>query len=64
MSKGLTPGAMLPDFTLPDETGTMRRPSELQGDDAMVLMLGRGEHCKRGRQHPTSAEAHAAWRLA
>jgi len=24
MSKGLTPGAMLPDFTLPDETGTMR----------------------------------------
>jgi peroxiredoxin len=34
MSKGLTPGAVLPDFTLPDDTGTMRRLSELQGDDA------------------------------
>src|SRR5215470_18022658 len=51
MSKGLTPGAALPDFTLPDDTGTMRRLSELQGDDAMVLMLGRGEHCPRERQH-------------
>ena len=51
MSKGLTPGAVLPDFTLPDEKGTMRRLSELQGDDAMILMLGRGEHCPRERQH-------------
>ena len=50
MSKGLTPGAVLPDFTLPDENGTMRRLSELQGDDAMILMLGRGEHCPRERQ--------------
>jgi peroxiredoxin len=44
MSKGLTPGAVLPDFTLPDENGTMHRLSELQGNDAMILMLGRGEH--------------------
>src|SRR6516162_3663982 len=51
MSKGLTPGAVLPDFTLPDDTGLLRRLSELQGDDAMVLMLGRGEHCPRERQH-------------
>jgi peroxiredoxin len=51
MSKGLTPGAALPDFALPDDTGTMRRLSELQGDDAMILMLGRGEHCPRERQH-------------
>jgi hypothetical protein len=29
----------------------MRRLSELQGDDAMILMLGRGEHCPRERQH-------------
>lgn len=28
-----------------------RRLSELQGDDAMVLLLGRGEHCPRERQH-------------
>jgi len=51
MSKGLTPGAVLPDFALPDENGTMHRLSELQGDDSMILMLGRGEHCPRERQH-------------
>ena len=44
MSKGLTPGATLPDFELPDETGTLHRLSELQRDNAMILMLGRGEH--------------------
>ncbi len=41
----------LPDFELPDETGALRRLSELGGDNAMVLMLGRGEHCPRERQH-------------
>lgn len=51
MSKGLAPGAVLPDFHLPDDAGRMWRLSELQGDDAMVLMLGRGEHCPRERQH-------------
>ena len=44
-------GATLPDFELPDENGELHRLSELQGDDAMVLMLGRGEHCPRERQH-------------
>jgi peroxiredoxin len=51
MSKGLEPGATLPDFELPDENGDMHSLSELQGDDALVLMLGRGEHCPRERQH-------------
>jgi peroxiredoxin len=51
MSIGLTPGAVLPDFELPDDSGAMHRLSELQGDDAMILMLGRGEHCPRERQH-------------
>jgi len=51
MSKGLTVGATLPDFELPDEAGTTRRLSALQGDNAMVLQLGRGEHCPRERQH-------------
>jgi peroxiredoxin len=51
MSNGLVPGAVLPDFQLPDEGGAPRRLSELQGDDAMVLLLGRGEHCPRERQH-------------
>ena len=44
-------GATLPDFELQDEDGVAHRLSELQGDDLMVLMLGRGEHCPRERQH-------------
>jgi peroxiredoxin len=51
MSKGLSVGDVLPDFELPDDTGTKRRLSELQGEDALVLQLGRGEHCPRERQH-------------
>jgi peroxiredoxin len=51
MTKGLTPGRKLRDFELPDENAVLHRLSELQGDDAMVLMLGRGEHCPRERQH-------------
>jgi peroxiredoxin len=44
-------GDTFPDFELPDENGDLHRLSELQGDDVMVLMLGRGEHCPRERQH-------------
>ena len=51
MSKNLEPGTTLPDFELPDENGDLHRLSELQGDDCLVLMLGRGEHCPRERQH-------------
>ena len=51
MLKDLRPGDTFPDFELPDETGVVHRLSELQGDDVMVLMLGRGEHCPRERQH-------------
>jgi peroxiredoxin len=51
MSKGLTIGSVLPDFELPDDGGTKRKLSELQGDNALVLLLGRGEHCPRERQH-------------
>jgi peroxiredoxin len=47
----IAPGAMLPDFELRDHTGLPHRLSELQGDDPMILMLGRGEHCPRERQH-------------
>jgi peroxiredoxin len=51
MSNNLIPGATLPDFELPDHDGVRRRLSELQGDDPVVLLLGRGEHCPRERQH-------------
>ncbi len=51
MTDKLQVGATPPDFELPDDTGTMRRLSELQGENPMVLMLARGEHCPRERQH-------------
>ena len=51
MSKNLEPGMTLPDFELPDENGELHRLSDLQGDNCVVLMIGRGEHCPRERQH-------------
>jgi peroxiredoxin len=51
MSTGLTVGSTLPDLELPDDEGVKHRLSDLQGDNAMVLTLGRGEHCPRERQH-------------
>ena len=51
MADKLQPGMTLPDFELPDENGDTHRLSELQGENPMILMLGRGEHCPRERQH-------------
>jgi peroxiredoxin len=51
MSTTFVPGATFPDFELFDDTGTKHKLSELQGDNAMILLLGRGEHCPRERQH-------------
>jgi hypothetical protein len=51
MPNRLVPGAVLPDFRLPDHTGTVRGLSELQADDPMVPLLG----------DPTTPEARAAW---
>jgi peroxiredoxin len=51
MLKTLDIGDAFPDFELPDENGELHRLSDLQGDDVLVLMLGRGEHCPRERQH-------------
>ena len=51
MVDALQVGKTLPDFELPDDTGAMHRLSELQAGNPMVLMLARGEHCPRERQH-------------
>src|SRR4051794_14799800 len=61
MTSLLQPGAILPDFQLPDQDGVPRRLSELQGDDPMVLLLGRGEHCPRERQHQREMVRFHAW---
>jgi len=54
-------GMTLPDFVLPDEDGNRHRLSTLQGDDVMVLMLGRGEHCPRERQHQKEMVKFSEW---
>jgi peroxiredoxin len=61
MSSNLQPGMIVPDFELPDEDGELHRLSELQGDDHLVLMLGRGEHCPRERQQQREMVAFHQW---
>jgi peroxiredoxin len=61
MSKDLHIGAVLPDLELPDETSTKHTLSRLQGDNALVLQLGRGEHCPRERQHHTELVRLQQW---
>lgn len=50
MRDDIHPGATLPDYELPDHTGTKRRLSVLQGQDPMVLTLHRGLYCPKDRQ--------------
>jgi hypothetical protein len=38
----IVPGATFPDYALPDHTSTVRKLSELQGRDPMILTLARG----------------------
>ena len=61
MLKNLDLGDVFPDFELPDENGEPHRLSELQGEDVLVLMLGRGEHCPRERQHQRAMLAFHEW---
>jgi peroxiredoxin len=42
MRSDIVPGGVLPDYELPDHTKTVRKLSELQGRDPMVLTLARG----------------------
>ena len=42
MRSDIVPGAVFPDYDLPDHTTKRRKLSELQGQDPMVLVLGRG----------------------
>ena len=52
MRSDIVPGATFPDYQLPDHTRTLRRLSELQGDDPLILTLARGHFCpKEHQQH-------------
>src|SRR4051794_9634132 len=57
MRSDITPGAVFPDYRLPDHTGTLRSLSEIQGSDPMILTLARGHYCpKEHVQHRELAE--------
>ena len=48
----IVPGGAFPDYALPDHTGTIRKLSELQGRDPLILTLARGNYCpKEHQQH-------------
>ncbi len=42
MRADIVAGAVFPDYQLPDQTGALRKLSEIQGDDPMVVVLSRG----------------------
>ena len=52
MRPDIRPGGTFPDYALPDQTGTVRTLSELQGRDPLILTLARGNYCpKEHQQH-------------
>lgn len=44
MRADIVPGARFPDYELPDHTNTLRRLSDLQGGDPMILVIIRGAY--------------------
>jgi peroxiredoxin len=52
MRSDIVPGGIFPDYELPDHTSKVRKLSELQGDDPLILTLARGHYCpKEHQQH-------------
>jgi peroxiredoxin len=52
MRSDIVPGGRFPDYELPDHAERVRRLSEIQGDDPMILTLARGHYCpKEHQQH-------------
>jgi peroxiredoxin len=52
MRADIVPGGMFPDYELRDHTNSLRKLSELQGDDPLILTLARGHYCpKEHQQH-------------
>src|SRR4051812_28115421 len=48
----IVPGSTFPDYALPDHTEAVRKLSEIQGDDPLVVLLSRGHYCpKEHQQH-------------
>ena len=52
MRSDIVPGATFPDYELPDQDRVVRKLSEIQGEDPMILTLARGHYCpKEHQQH-------------
>src|ERR1700721_3891624 len=52
MRPDIRPGGVFPDYALPDQNDTVRKLSELQGRDPLILTLARGNYCpKEHQQH-------------
>jgi len=52
MRSDIVPGGIFPNYELPDHMGKLRKLSELQGDDPLILTLARGHYCpKEHQQH-------------
>jgi peroxiredoxin len=65
MRPDIRPGAVFPDYALPDHTGTVRTLRELQGRDPLVLTLARGHFCpKEHQQHLEMAAAQSKFAVA
>ena len=59
MRADIVPGAIFPDYDLPDHRGKHVRLSELQSGDPMVVVLSRGGFCpKDRRQHEGLLQLH------
>lgn len=59
MRPDIVPGAVFPDYDLPDHRGKHRTLSNLQGGDPLVLVLSRGGYCpKDRRQHEGLLQLH------
>jgi hypothetical protein len=55
MRSDIVPGGVFPDYELADHTTTMRRLSELQGDDPLILTLARGPLLPQGASTASAA---------
>src|ERR1700737_779820 len=59
MRSDIIPGAIFPDYELPDHAAKRRKLSELQGQHPMVVVLSRGGFCpKDRRQHEGLVQLH------
>src|SRR5262245_4091689 len=59
MRADIVPGAVFPDYELPDHTTKHRKLSALQGPHPMVLVLSRGGYCSKDRrQHEGLLQLH------